>query len=356
MTDTALPTATLYYRNGSSDKEYRAWIEGAGDGYVVNFAYGRRGSSLTTGTKTQAPVDRAKAQVIFDRLVGEKQSKGYVASEDGTPYQHSDKVVSGLLPQLLNPIGEDELAVLLADPHWTLQEKFDGKRMMLRVGETGVEAINKLGLVVGVAAPIAAAAATLPAGTVLDGEVVGERFWAFDLLADGGADLTAQPYRQRHAALVALLYGADPTLTAVGSWHDPQDKADQLAALRERNAEGAVFKHLQAPYTAGRPASGGLQRKFKFVATASVRVAAVNGKRSVAVELLDGQTWAPVGNVTIPPNRDVPAVGDVVEVRYLYAIAGGSLFQPVYLGVRDDIEPGECVVGQLKLKTTEAAS
>ncbi|HPY24902.1 MAG TPA: hypothetical protein PLK19_11325 [Mycobacterium sp.] len=42
--------------------------------------------------------------------------------------------------------------------------------------------------------------------------------------------------------------------------------------------------------------------------------------------------------------------GDVVEVRYLYAYQGGSLYQPVYLGLRDDIEQHECVVAQMKYK------
>ncbi|MEI7534065.1 MAG: DNA ligase, partial [Verrucomicrobiae bacterium] len=52
----------LYYREGSSDKVYQAAIEPAGNQFVVNFAYGRRGSTLTTGTKTSVPVDYAAAK------------------------------------------------------------------------------------------------------------------------------------------------------------------------------------------------------------------------------------------------------------------------------------------------------
>lgn len=48
---------TLYYREGSSDKMYEVIIEPQGAGFVVNFAYGRRGSTMNTGTKTQTPVD-----------------------------------------------------------------------------------------------------------------------------------------------------------------------------------------------------------------------------------------------------------------------------------------------------------
>ena len=76
-TATDLKTASLYFTNGSSDKEYHARIEEKDGGFVVNFAYGRRGASLTTGTKTQTPVAYDKALAIFDKLVREKMSKGY---------------------------------------------------------------------------------------------------------------------------------------------------------------------------------------------------------------------------------------------------------------------------------------
>lgn len=32
-------TASLYYREGSSDKEYHAHLESSGEGFVVTFAY-----------------------------------------------------------------------------------------------------------------------------------------------------------------------------------------------------------------------------------------------------------------------------------------------------------------------------
>lgn len=356
MSDTSLESVTLFFTNGSSDKEYRAWIEAADGGYSVNFAYGRRGSALTTGTKTTSPVSREKAVAIFDKLVASKTSKGYTAAADGTPYLHSDKQASGLLPQLLTVADEAEAARLIDHPEWAMQEKFDGKRLMIRKTGDTVEAINKLGLVVGLSAAIAAAVSALPGDATLDGELVGERFYAFDLLARRGVDLTRLPYRDRYAVLAELLGGADAALSLASVWTHPAEKADTLEALRQRNAEGAVFKHLDAPYTAGRPNSGGPQRKFKFVATLSAVVAAVNDKRSVAVQLLGGGEWIPVGNVSVPPNHDLPNVGDVVEVRYLYAHPGGSLFQPVYLGVRDDIEAAECVTAQLKFKATEVGA
>ena len=116
----------LYYREGSSDKVYQAAIEPAGQQFVVKFAYGRRGATLTTGTKTSSPVDYATAKKIYTKLVREKKAKGYTEGADGTPYQHTDKQASGILPQLLNPIEESEVELLLCDDNYCAQEKFDG--------------------------------------------------------------------------------------------------------------------------------------------------------------------------------------------------------------------------------------
>jgi len=68
---------TLYYRDERSDKIYRIAIEPRDGGYVVNFAYGRRGSTLNTGTKTSSPVYFDAARMIYDKLVKEKMARIY---------------------------------------------------------------------------------------------------------------------------------------------------------------------------------------------------------------------------------------------------------------------------------------
>jgi len=94
--------------------------------------------------------------------------------------------------------------------------------------------------------------------------------------------------------------------------------------------------------------------KFKFHATASAIVAKANsGKRSVAISVSEGKRRVAIGNVTIPPNAAIPAAGSVIELRYLYAYLGGSLYQPVYLGQRDDVDASACTIGQLKYKSSE---
>ena len=333
---------------------YQAAVEPAGQGFVVNYAYGRRGATLTTGSKTTAPVDYDTALKVFEKLVREKTSKGYTEDTAGTPYEYTDKSqqVSGILPQLLNVATNGDVLRALADDDWHMQEKFDGRRLMVRKAGGTVEGVNKLGLIVALPKPVADAARSIEGDFTIDGEAVGDTFHAFDVLNVGGDDVTDLPYVERYAAMLNLLPVALDSIVPVESWTDTDSKKDRLAALKERGAEGVVFKHGEAPYRSGRPASAGTQLKFKFVETLSAAVTAVNEKRSVAVALLDGDgEWVNAGNVTIPPNREVPAVGSVVEVRYLYAMPSGILYQPVYLGVRDDVMTVECAASQMKFKS-----
>jgi bifunctional non-homologous end joining protein LigD len=138
----------------------------------------------------------------------------------------------------------------------------------------------------------------------------------------------------------------------VESHYTAGQKREAFDRLKFENAEGVVFKHIDAPYIAGRPASGGSQLKFKFCETASFVVGKVNAKRSVSLMLFAGRNLTAAGNVTIPPNHEIPKAGQIVECRYLYAFKGsGCIYQPVYLGVRDDIPEEECTTAQLKFKS-----
>ncbi len=346
---------SLYYREGSSDKIYQVAIEPAGNRFVVNFAYGRRGATLTTGTKTSSPVDYEAAQKIFTKLVGEKKAKGYTEGADGTPYQHTDKQVSGILPQLLNPVEEADVEALLRDDDYCAQEKFDGRHLLIRKQDEHLEGINKKGLVVGLPATVAYEIRHLSGSFVPDGESIGDVYHAFDLLELNGENLRPSPYRIRLASLVDLLsHSPHPHVSLVETAFTTQEKMELWRRLRRENREGIVFKRLDAPYVPGKPNSGGPQLKFKFVAALSAVVTKVNTKRSVEVSLFRGRSLVSCGNVSIPPNHAIPPVGKVVEIRYLHAHRDSlALYQPVYLGQRVDVEPGECRVSQLKFKAEE---
>ena len=69
---------TLSYQDKTSDKVYEVEMVYQGwESYLVNFAYGRRGSKLKTGTKTENLVTFKEAERIFNDLVKSKIEKGY---------------------------------------------------------------------------------------------------------------------------------------------------------------------------------------------------------------------------------------------------------------------------------------
>jgi len=347
---------TLYYKEGNSDKIYQASITPKDGGYVVQFAYGRRGTTLQTGTKTQAPVPYEQAKKIYDKLIAEKTAKGYTPGEGGTPYQYTEREQqnTGILPQLLNAIEDDEVYRFIYDPAFCAQEKFDGKRILIRKEDAAIDGINRKGLMCGIPSVLVNEVRQIPGNCVIDGESVGEVFWAFDILTIHGTDVRSQPYRDRLFALNQIISADFGFLKLADTALDLAEKAELLDKLRRENREGIVFKSLSAAYVVGRPASGGDNLKHKFYATASFIVNRVNGKRSVSLMLFDGPKVVPAGNVTIPPNHEIPIVGDVVEARYLYAFReSGCIYQPVYLGKRTDITTEECTVAQLKYKVAE---
>lgn len=354
-----MKSTTLYYRSGGSDKVYTAAIEPKDDGYVVNFAYGRRGSTLTTGTKTDVPVPLETATRLFDKLIASKVAKGYSPGEDGTPYQltGSEGRDSGIRCQLLNSIEEPDVAALLADRRHCLQEKHDGRRLLVRKQGREVTGINRRGLVVAIPEAIRQAVEQLPVDVLLDGEGVGDTLHVFDLLESKGNDLRQQGYLHRFAGVLRLLDPEHPALRPVTTLVEPEDKQAMFQTYRQCGSEGVVFKDMDSPFSPGRPNSGGSQLKHKFVESASFIVTARNEKRSVTLCLFDGDVLVPAGNVTIPPNHAVPAIGEVVEVRYLYAFReSGSIYQPVYQGKRCDIPAADCTTDQLKFKAEPVAA
>lgn len=331
--------ASLYYREGGSDKVYHAHLQQSGTGWSVTFEYGRRGGALKAGSKTSQALSFDEAKRIFDGLVREKMAKGYSPGEEGVPFAGTSEAgrKTGHQPQLLNPTDDPES--LIEDPAFWAQEKFDGTRTLVERANGKVTGINRRGLAIPLPEPLVKAMLAGWGGDfVVDGELVGTTYHPFDVLDDG-------PYSARLKKLNAILGYTVPTAKSAA------EKRKLFDDVQARDGEGVVFKRHDAPYRAGRPASGGDQFKFKFTQTAScVVVAASKSKRSVELGLVEGPEVHVVGNVTIPPNHDIPHAGQIVEVRYLYAFPGGALFQPVYLGPREDVDREDCTLAPLKFK------
>ena len=167
---------------------------------------------------------------------------------------------------------------------WLVEWKWDGIRgQLVRRGGRAFLWSRGEELVTERYPEIASAAAALPEGTVLDGEIlayedgqplpfarlqrrIGRQklsakvlaeapaaFMAYDLLEEGGEDLRARPLSERRARLEALLAGRDrlPVSPAVegATW---EALAEARGASRERGVEGFMLKRLASPYGHGR--------------------------------------------------------------------------------------------------------
>lgn len=359
----------LFFQEGSSDKVYNAQIVKDGDLYTVKCQWGRRGSGLQEGSKA-VKVSLAVAEKKYASLVREKTAKGYqeitmevqpaaVAPPEG---QGSGSKVGGKrakvghAAQLLNPIDEDELAAYLADEDMVAQQKLDGQRVLVTIGEELVITNRDGQRTTKVDARAFGGLAYLPHGTVVDGELLEDEYWMFDVLQLAGDDVREHGYLARWDILENEL---EPALTgsckvlpvAVGK----KRKVKLYRSLRDLGAEGIVFKHREAPYTAGRPASGGTQRKHKFLKSADV-VVLENAGNAYLMAVYDGKQLFEVGKVfagTTNATRKLldAALGrgerPVCEVRYLYATDDCQLFQPVFVRHREDKTAKECVRDQL---------
>lgn len=352
---------TLSFQDGRSDKIYRTWMEPRSPApsptFEVLTAWGRRGGTMQTGSKGILSKDDAES--VQRKLVAEKVAKGYrAAAQDATEVQvaakSSDgKQIGGLViaPMLLNEVSLAEVEALIEDPGWCTQVKWDGVRIELQRIGGEVLGFSRTNKPIALPKPIVDAMLSLdePCDIVLDGEIIGDTAYLFDLLRWHRRDLASKDYyRFRLKTMEGLLENSQAALQTTITAYTSKEKRAMLATLRENGAEGIVFKRLDAPHQSGRPNSGGHALKHKFVTTASVIVAGPNGtKRSVEMKLFDGTA---IGHVTIPLNKEIPQTGAVIECRYLYAHRGGSLTQPVYLGVREDVEPEECTMSQLQFK------
>jgi bifunctional non-homologous end joining protein LigD len=352
-------SARLHCREGSSDKVYHLDLEASGGGWVVNYANGRRGSTLTTGTKTAAgPVDYSSARKIYDKVLREKLGGGYVPTgEAAATYVQADRNHSGIQCALLNPVEIEDAEAFLADAAWIAQEKHNGRRMLLRKRGATVEGINRKGLTIGYPDSMVMPLLAISQDFVIDGEAIGETIYVFDVLeASGhpdGPDIRHLPYEERLSVLSELLHAAASSsgpVALVGTARTEAEKRRLWDAVLAANGEGIVFKRRDAAYPAGRPASGGALIKCKFWESCSAVVEGANAKRSVSLRLLRDGEWVDVGNCTVPPNHAIPEPGTVVEIRYLFANEGGCLQEPTYLGARNDIAQAECTLTQLKYK------
>lgn len=348
--------ASYWYTEGTSDKEYHVFtVAQEGGLWTTEVEYGRRGAALTHGRKTKEPTTWEKAWGEFEKECTARLKKGYTKDESGAAWGGASSTAgagefSGVAPQLLTTMSEEDLESMLCNDEWVLQEKHDGRRWMGLGGEEN-RAANKKGLFIPLSGPLAEAMNKLGVCEV-DGENMGAGVILFDLMSENGEGLREKPYEERIRRLEALVKSAGASTAKVveTAWTTEEKKA-LLKRVRTEGGEGVVAKRKDAPYVPGRPASGGSQRKFKFLESATMQVSSINeAGTSFAFHAIEGEKRVPMGNAGIPANKEAPSVGDFVEIRYQPADSGGMLYQPFYLERRDDQGPEDCGLSQIKYR------
>lgn len=252
---------TLFLREGTSDKVYEVDLCEAGEGeFVVNFRYGRRGTTLREGTKTTFPVDRAEAEDVYEKLVTSKTNKGYSTTlpEAGAQPAEPPRVTTASDPRARRVLRYLKAAALGDEEP---AEEWPLSRILWRAGEMGLrEAAPYLAKMTGNGDDMHDVSLAWALGRCGDESCTGalrrllasttsepaKRFAEAALLdlsdPSDREDLLARQIALLPASVAAVLYGA------------PQDVVSALQEALQRTEgpqEVLVHLYLISPYIAG---------------------------------------------------------------------------------------------------------
>ena len=298
------------------------------------------------------------------------------------------------IPILPNPMLATLVARPFHKPGWEYEEKYDGDRMLAYKEGTRVRLLSRNGKDRTARFPqiVAAIQRLRPQTLLLDGEIVvfdrrrvsrfqllqqggGEAVYAvFDCLYCAGKDLREEPLSIRRSVLQRAVGGSARLLLS------RQLAANGLEAYRiakRRGYEGVVAKDMASPYVGARSKSWlkvKVHQEDEFIICGYTRPA---GSREYFGALLlgayEGRELHYVGKVGTGFNRktlaalhgkfralvrsraalvDPPREKGVVflrprliaQVSFQEWTADRKLRQPVFLGLRDDKDPGEVVL------------
>lgn len=358
MSETEIELRSLYhYEDQVSNKDYIVSLVPVAGGWSATYSNGAHGKTMSNpkGKPDNAPRSYVDAKSVFDKMHKERLAKGYkLVADYGAPIYVASEGREHTGMQAHQPTAStvDEAESMISDDGWMMQEKHNGNRLMVRSLNGVVTGAQKQGLACGLPKDVIDAIRSVSGDFEIDGEVVGQRMFAFDVMSANGMDIRNLGADKRNAALVKLFGGGSGAVTVTPTAFTAEEKRVMFDAVRSHLGEGLVFKRKDAAYVAGKSIRDGSQRKVKFHESASVLVdEASKSKRSVSIYVNGPDGKFQLGKVTIPANAGIPESGMVVEVQYLRANKSGSLYETAYLGVRDDVSPVECTLEQIVFKT-----
>lgn len=306
-----------------------ARLDGLEGRYVVKLL----GGELRIGLK-EAQVEEALAKA-FGRPLAAVRRANLLRGDVGevAVYARHDRLATASLA-LFHPIGfmlaqplatAADVAAALPAP-FAVEDKYDGIRAQAHVGEGRVVLFSRtLDAITHGYPEVVDALAALPAGVVLDGELIAHEpgaperalpfkalqqrlgrkrpsaalraeipvaFVAYDVLAAGGALVVDEPYDARRERLAALPWpGGAARLAPTALAASADDVETAFVAARARGNEGIIAKDRTSPYAPGR--RGGAWIKLKRpLATLDVVVVAVERGHGRRRAVLSDYTFA----------------------------------------------------------------
>lgn len=266
-------------------------------------------------------------------------------------------------PMLAEVVAPAALESVLNSDAWVSQPKLDGDRVVVEVVDGVVAVLNRAGQpkVKNVGDGHLSPFRALSDGRwVFDGEVVGRKLWLFDMPAAGPFHDEASPFTQRYATLAATLAALGITgehehiglvPTTIGS----DAKRFLLEAAARAGKEGVMFRAAAASYQPGRRSQDLLKHKFLHDADCEV-IALDPVKESVTLAVRDHEGAVRVVGAASTIGKGSIAVGDVVEVRYLYVVNAEHprMFQPRIMRRRTGEKSAlECSIDQFAHAVTD---
>lgn len=297
-----------------------------------------------------------------------------------------------------DPSALEALIGRLSDAGWWFELKFDGIRAVVTIAEGTVRITNRRRADITYRYPDVVEQITQQGltstraglrGLVLDGEIIcssqgrpdfhlahlrdGQRsaqgvrvamrkapawFIAFDVLQVEGGNVRGLPYEMRHALL------AEQLPVSMRSTHGHDGRTFWTFA-QSRSMEGLVAKRDGSLYRPGRQNAWVKIKNTRRISAIATGVLKGNGSRAdfgaLMLALWDPSTkkLVHVGNCgsgfTVADMKTVrEALADadrsgpvVVEIEYLEASPDGKLRNPVFRGIRSDVEARDCVITDL---------
>jgi ATP-dependent DNA ligase len=229
----------------------------------------------------------------------------------------------------------------LVDPSLGMQQKFDGVYLSLITYDNKLYAHNKKGEVRDVPKFLQETFRNLKGYWQFRGELMGSKYYMFDILKADGKDLEMLTYAQRHFVLERMFQNNIPGCELVPLIKDRDNKEKYFEIFESSRVEGVVFRDIlhhedDAVY------------KYKFRKSVDcVIMDTIQSPSSYVLGVHDESGKLTECGKLSSFNLKGGKIGDVVEVSCLYVTLSNKLFQPGTARIRTDKSAEDCTIDQL---------